>query len=418
MDELGSNLNIEKFYSILHSVDIEIEQEDIFYRSKYNDIMNYFKTILTHNENSILYDYSKIVSPHGLLLIKINQNSDINDFLKLISKNYFLDVIELKYEEIFFRATDFFEHFEEIIQDMISSEKDINSTKINDNKAGDKNVNTSIKKILIIDEGQLNFNLSIPTNLIEVFINSKLNKTNFIENNSLLIWITNKFNNISMNSPKIFDIFDLFINIPPFDGSEREAVLKHFSELFPKIVFDIETIANYTKLWEVNDFKHLLKLGIFNHYLKSELNQKSNEITDVLIELIEKGEFIPSINSEIQDDQKVISENNITQIKGMDFRAYENLKAYRKEIQEENISDFMRNQLYENAASKHYKELQIIIEKIIKHEAFEVNDRTILAKYPFILSENPQKALIALEKAKKNINRINQMYKDTWKSQN
>ena len=102
----------------------------------------------------------------------------------------------------------------------------------------------------------------------------------------------------------------------------------------------------------------------------------------------------------------------------MDFRAYENLKAYRKEIQEENISDFMRNQLYEHAASKHYKELQIIIEKIIKRESLEVNDRLILAKYPFILSENPQKALIALEKAKKNINRINQMYKGTWRSQN
>lgn len=418
MDDLESNLKIDKFYSILRSVDIEIEQEDIFYRSKYNDIMNYFKMILTHSENSLLYDYSKIVSPHGLLLIKINQNSDINDFLKLISKNYFLDVIELNYEEIFFRATDFFEHFQEIVQDMISSENDINNTKINDKNPGEKNLNTSIKKILIIDEGQLNFNLSIPTNLLEVFINSKLNKTNFIEKSSLLIWITNKFNNISMNSQKIFDIFDLFTNIPPFDGSEREAVLKHFSELFPKIVFDIETIANYTKLWEVNDFKHLLKFGIFNHYLKSELNQKSNEITDVLIELIETREFIPSINSEIQDDQEVISENNITQIKGVDLRAYENLKAYRKEIQEENISDFMRNQLYEHAASKHYKELQIIIEKIIKHEALEVNDREILANYPFILSENPQKALIALEKAKKNINRINQMYKDSWRAQN
>ena len=233
MDDLESNLKIEKFYSILRSVDIEIEQEDIFYRSKYNDIINYFKMILTHNENSLLYDYSKIVSPHGLILIKINQNSDINDFLKLISKNYFLDVIELNYEEIFFRTTEFFEYFQEIVQDMISSEKDINSTKINDNNPEEKNLNTSIKKILIIDEGQLHFNLSIPTNLLEVFINSRLNKTNFIENSSLLIWITNKFNNISMNSQKIFDIFDLFINIPPFDSSEREAVLKHFSELFP-----------------------------------------------------------------------------------------------------------------------------------------------------------------------------------------
>ncbi|MEJ2296079.1 MAG: hypothetical protein P8Y23_15090, partial [Candidatus Lokiarchaeota archaeon] len=205
--------------------------------------------------------------------------------------------------------------------------------------------------------------------------------------------------------------------IPPLDRGERESVLRHFSELYPKIVFDVDSIANYTKLWEVKDFKHLLKLGILKHFLKSELNQKSNEITDILIELIEAREFIPSIEFETLSGQGNIPEIQSVQIPNtnrfetMDIRAYENTMAYKKEIQEESISEFMLNQLYENAASKHYKELQIIIEKINKHEFLEDNDRSVIAKYPFILNENPNKALIALEKAKKKINRIKQIYK-------
>jgi hypothetical protein len=420
MDDLKSNLTTDNFYNILHSIDIEVEEDDIFYRRKYNGIMNYFKMILTHNENSLLLDYSKIITPKGLLLVKINQNSDLNDFLKLVSKNYFLDVIELNYEEIFFNYSYFFEQFQEIIQEIISLEKKIPNTSINNkpNSTVD-DLKTTIRRIFIIDENQLFFKKNDPFNLLDVFINSKLNKINFIENNCIIIWITNKISNLYLNSQKIFEIFDLFINIPPLDRSERESVLKHFSELFPRIVFDVETIANYTKLWEVNDFKQLLKLGIFNHFLKSELNQKSNEITDILIELIETREFIPSVNSVMQNNQESMVENHILQsnnnynFKAIDFREYENVKAYQKEIQEENISHFMRNQLYEHAASKHYKELQMIIEKISKHEALEENERSILAKYPFILNENPHKALITLEKAKKKINRISQIFKGT-----
>jgi len=419
MDDVKSNLNTDKFYKVLHSVDIEVEQGDLYYRRKYNDIMNYFKMVLIHNENSLLSEYSKIIIPKGLLLIRINPNSDIHEFLKIISKNYFLDVYEINYEKIFFNYTDFLEIFPEIILDIINLKKDNNNTKVNNEDSLDKDLNVCINKILLIDENKLKISSNEPTNLLEIFINSKLNKVNYIEKNSILIWITEKINIISKNSQKIFDLFDLFININPLDRSEREAVLKHYSEMFPRIVFDVETIANYTNLWEVNDFKNLLKLGIFNHYLKSELNQKSNEITEVLIDLIETREFLPSINSNIQNKQDQIIEHNFSHIsnkgnlEGIDFRAYEKVKEYRKEIQEESVSEFMRNQLYEHAASKDYKELQIILEKMIKHENLEKNDRYILARYPFVLNENPDKALITLEKAKKKIARINQMYKGT-----
>ena len=419
MNDLKSEISIEEFYKIISCVDIEIEEEDIFYRRKYNDISNYFKTILTHNENSLLYDYSKIFSLKGLLLIKINPNSDIKDFLKLLSKNYFLDVIELDYERVFFSSTAFLGSFQEIVQDVISLKNERKDTKLEDTESMKRNVNASINKVLIIDENQLRIELDDSIKLLELFINSNLSSLNFIEKNSIVVWITNEISNISNNSDRVFDIFDLFINFPPLDRVERESVLKHFSELYPKIVFDIDSIANYSKLWEIYDFKHLIKLGIFKHYIKSELNQKSNEITDILIELIESKEFIPSVNSSIKNGHEIISENLKFQIddKGklmeLDIKAYEMLKSYRKEIQGENISDFMLNQLYEDAASKHYKELQIIIEKISKKEVLEENDRSILAKYPFILEEKPQKALIALEKANKKINRVKQMFKRT-----
>ena len=70
------------------------------------------------------------------------------------------------------------------------------------------------------------------------------------------------------------------------------------------------------------------------------------------------------------------------------------------------VSEFMLNQLYENAASKNYNELLIIIDKLNKKEIIEDNERKLLAKYPFILNDSPNMAQINLEKAKKRIDLI------------
>ncbi|MEJ2295495.1 MAG: hypothetical protein P8Y23_12105, partial [Candidatus Lokiarchaeota archaeon] len=197
MNDLKSNLSKGKFYRTLHSIDIEVEQGEIFYREKYNDIMNYFKMI------------------KGLLLININQNSDIHDFLKLVSKNYFLDVIELNNEEIFFNYTQFLEDFILIVQNILNKQNDATNSPPNNKNSLHKELNASINKIIIIDESQLDFKTHEPINLMEVFINSKLSESSFTDNKCFLIWITNKMSNIYRNSQKIFDIFDLFINIPP-----------------------------------------------------------------------------------------------------------------------------------------------------------------------------------------------------------
>ena len=79
-------------------------------------------------------------------------------------------------------------------------------------------------------------------------------------------------------------------------------------------------------------------------------------------------------------------------------------------IRQSNTSEFMLNQLYENAASKNYNELVLIIDKLNKNEPLEDNDRKLLAKFPFILNDTPNRAQINLEKAKKRIDQIKQAF--------
>jgi hypothetical protein len=80
------------------------------------------------------------------------------------------------------------------------------------------------------------------------------------------------------------------------------------------------------------------------------------------------------------------------------------------QIKEERFSEFMLNQLYENAVSKNYSELLLIIDKLNKQERLEENDRKLLAKYAFVLNDSPKMAQINLEKAKKRIDNLKRAF--------
>jgi len=183
-------------------------------------------------------------------------------------------------------------------------------------------------------------------------------------------------------------------------------------------VFDITDIVNYTENWEVKDIKQLLKVGIFKHFLNSELNETSNEITDILIDLIESGEYIPysipliseknsnlELNTESHRDREIFPVQKVNKIENS-----ENVSNIVNGIRESGISEFMLNQLYENAASKNYTELILIIDKLSKKEQLEDNDMKMLAKYPFILNDSSNRAQINLEKAKKRVDLIKQAF--------
>jgi hypothetical protein len=417
MKEPEANLRYNQYYRVISPSEIDIKKEDIFYRDKYNDIINYIKGMLTNNEYSTIQQY---LIPKGLLLINIDSGTDILDFLKLISKNYYLDFVELNYLEISKEPKGFFKNFniilKQIIEDLTSKINNLNENKNGYNDVNEKRIPN---KLFLIDQLELTETLLNEKNLLKLFINTLKNyEVTFLENGIILIWINKNLNEIEQYSKDIFQIFDLFIKIPLLSNSEREIVLKNFSEKNKKIVFDINQIVNYTENWEIQEIRHLLKTAVFKHFLNSELNETSNEITAVIINLIESGEFIPSISAKVKEIQDIYNENykftsKISQIqktqdyKKIDFNELQSIQEY---IQNQPISEFMLNQLYENAASKNYTELVIILDKLNKKEILEENERKLLAKFPFILNDSPSRAQINLEKAKKRMDHIKQAF--------
>ncbi|MHA1703356.1 MAG: hypothetical protein ACTSWK_13925, partial [Promethearchaeota archaeon] len=371
--------------------------------------INYLKIMLTNHEESIVQSYNKFIQPKGAILINNKPGTDIDDYLKLISKNYNLNFYELNQKEIIKAPEEFINNFTSILESLLQikdNKEEINKNSEISQTSGYKTEENRIKGIILIN--QENFpNIKLKErNLLEHFIISFKNKKEIIKNGLILIWINNNIKEIEINSGLIFEVFDLFIKIPLLNKIERETIFRNFSEKNPKIVFDIKTLVDLTKKLESRDINQLIKVAIFKHYLNSELNNISNEITHILKDLIESGEFIPSISSNNQlIPGNVMKSQNFNKINPDLLQ-----KAILSNIQTQNISDFMLNQLYEDAASAKYTELSIILDKLYKKEVLDENDLKLLAIYPFILNYDPQKAQINLEKAKKRIEQIRQAF--------
>jgi hypothetical protein len=414
MIDLNDIPEFSKYFQINKPSEININKEEIFYRDKYNDIINYIKVMLTNHDDGILNDY---LSPKGAILINVNPGTDILDYINLIAKNYYLDLIEFNDIEVVNTPNNFLKSFISIIEAFGKNhvkKEDLGEKKRDPDKIEEK-------KLLLINQDPIYKEKFDGINLLEVFSNTCKNMAfnlNFIESEVIIVWLNYDIQEINRISNKLYDIFDLFIKIPLLSKIERETVLKDFLEINSKIVFDINDIVNYTENWEVKDIKQLLKVGIFKHFLNSELNETSNEITDILIDLIVSGEFIPNMLTSVQGENSKIdvseSVNQNHQIiypeEKKSFEKFKDVSDIINGIRESRISDFMLNQLYEDAASKNYTELTIIIDKLNKKEPLEENDMKLMAQYPFILNDSPNKAQINLEKAKKRIDLIKQAF--------
>ena len=423
MEGRTNDLKLSKFYQLITPNEMDIDRDEIFYREKYNDIINYLKIILTNDEESVVQSYDKFIHPKGAILIKVNPGTDIVDYLKLISKNYYLNFFELNHEEIVKEPNEFITNFIDVLESIVEltqKVKENGPTNNENSRSIEHNPGQSnVKGLLVIDQHKFStINLN-GKSLLELFMVTYKNRASLVKDGIVLIWVNNTMNDINKNAQLIFDVFDLFIKVPILDKIERETIFRAFSEKNPKIVFDIKTLVDYTATWEIKDLLQLLKIGIFKHFLKSELNESSNEITDGLINLIESGEYIPTTpetkrNEENPDSNFYKSEefSNKISINGRTVESKNiDIQNLTSEIKEERFTDFMLNQLYENAASKNYGELVLIIDKLNKNqERLEEIERKILAKYAFILNDSPKMAQINLEKAKKRIDNLKRAF--------
>ncbi|TFF99130.1 MAG: hypothetical protein EU541_05725 [Promethearchaeota archaeon] len=425
---MNENKHLSRFIKVLEPSDIEVKREDIYYREKYQEIIEYIKLLLTNSQELSIYKYFQ---PKGNLLININPGTDIIDYLKVIASNFYIRCIQLKESIILESPSDFFDNFQALLNnlDKITTEKSAIEGEKEDSEQQKSKNKEDKKKLIIIDQKKISKKYFKKQSLLSKFLTlyrEKENLNKLLANNILLVWINYDYDEIIENSDGIYDLFDLLISIPLINDMERQQILSDFMEKNPEISFNLDSIVEHTKNWEVKEIYKLLKIAILKHYLQAELNTKSNEITDIILHLIESGEYIPFnkrhelLSRKKSQIQKDIKEKNMGEInkfkKSPPQEMSENspearIKELLEDIREKKYSDFMLNQLYENAASEHYNELVIIIDKLEKKEPLETNDRKILSNYPFILNESkPSRAQIHLENAKKRIDLIKKSF--------
>jgi hypothetical protein len=100
---------------------------------------------------------------------------------------------------------------------------------------------------------------------------------------------------------------------------------------------------------------------------------------------INTGTF-DSIQKESQNDSK-----DITILRGVNITDF---------------NSFTTTQFYQFGAVNKFDELIAILEKISTGKILDELDRNILADYPFILKDDPKKAMVRLTNAKNRIDRI------------
>jgi hypothetical protein len=419
MNDFNRKKNLLKFLNIINPSEINIKKEEIFYREKYKEIINYLKLILTESKDLEIYNY---VNPKGFLLIHAHPGIDLLDYLKLICSNFYIHCVQFKESAIAKNPKEFLENFTNIFSyfDEILKEESSKQNKDRNNEEDDSN-EINNQKLLVVNQNQRLEQLVGVNNLLQKFLfyyQEEDNLTNILNNNLVIIWINYNYECILDISDQIYKVFDFIIRVPILNKMERQQVFREFMEKNPKISFDINKLVELTKDWEVEEINHLLKTGILKHHINADLNTTSNEITEIIIDLVESGEFVPYVKKRLEKKKKEqisLPEGPSTEKDVIEQSSKEDIPIESKEeilnqIKSENYSEFMLNQLYENAASENYNELVLIIDKLDKKEPLEDNDRKLLSKYPFILNNSPSRAQIFLEKAKKRIDMITKSF--------
>lgn len=427
---LNINLNNKLEYLIIKNpLDLQIERKDIFYRESYSEIIDYIKFLLSSEAVS---SETKIKKIKGSILINAPYGSDILGYIKLIAKTFTLKFVKLNFPEIRKSPNDFILNFPNIFDNLAKIYREAKKVE-QEVKEKDKTIERALKFIFIVENQQELFQRTQKDIHFDLFehlyyeLKNKMENINFIENGIIFIGINHQENTLCQAS---FKLFDFYLKIPTITENERIIILGKISEeISANQTFNVGRIASLTEGWEVSDIRELIKIAYLRNVAK--LDDSVSDITELTEKIIDRGEFIPSylislnfiqnklgtfqtsINSSIHQSinqnrkfNREVSKEEHIKIPELESQ----LRTEIEKIRSQRISNFMVQQLYEDAASENYTELLVILDKMKKKEPLEEYDRKLLAEYSFILNDPPNIALILLEKAKKRIDNIKKAF--------
>ena len=194
---------------------------------------------------------------------------------------------------------------------------------------------------------------------------------------------------LNQNLPNDFNnFFDLEVNLQIPDTKIKRIFIESILKAIPNNNVDIEHFSLQVKDWNVAAIRKFLIFAYryFQINQKDDLTSKMKFNTKFLSDLIENN----SIN---------FRDNSFDKKKAMQINTAINSRPELLDL-EIKINENFETQLYQEAASKDYEDLCIILDKIQKGIVLLPFERIKLADNSFVLKEDPKKALQKLNKAK------------------
>ena len=250
---------------------INIDKDDIYYREKYDEIMNYVKSMLmglTDNE------FLKGVRPKGALCVNVGLGTDFQEFIQLICSHYYLELIELKYKNIVKDPNLFKENFNDDIvklKEKVEKQNEIKQIKaeVEDSKK-EKHPSPQKKVLLLIDEKPYLDKYLEENNLLENFVRF-YSEGSFLEIGIILIWLNHDYNTLKEMGCELYEKFDMLIKIPSLNEIDKENILNTLQESAENINFDVNVVLNYMKEWEIKDLKQLYQISKLKYLINPEV---------------------------------------------------------------------------------------------------------------------------------------------------
>jgi hypothetical protein len=192
----------------------------------------------------------------------------------------------------------------------------------------------------------------------------------------------------------LIDFFDLEFSLKPLDFSSRKQFLETLLENFsPKASdIDFDHLALQLEGWNFMDLRRFVKNATLLFLSERHVHLKPKILeTTYLTNLLEKS--IIRVPSALSPNSSTSSPQPISQHEEI-FSTYD-----RKFSQ----------QLYQDAASREYEKLVIILDKLQKGITLQKFERELLGDYAFLLKTDPQQGLQKLNKAKIRIEKIQRL---------
>jgi hypothetical protein len=178
----------------------------------------------------------------------------------------------------------------------------------------------------------------------------------------------------------------------------------NFSNLDINNMIDFEHIARQMDNWNFGDIKAFINYSVWiwkmETHLKEQINKKYD--TTYLINLIDPFLKTNSANNPVFNlrqsgkSAEIQTPNNQESQNLIDLGS----SKYQRDLE---------MGLYQDIVTEQYDELLLTLDKLHKGLILDQKDRLLLADYPFVLRDSPEKAMQKMVKAKTRIDRISRL---------